>query len=56
MARDRKTEDLGDDFLDDIEAALAEDDEITEAEAEADETSGKFQAVLRALGVDEASV
>ena len=24
--------------------------------AEADETSGKFQAVLRALGVDEASV
>jgi molecular chaperone GrpE len=47
MARDRKTDDLDDGFLDDIEAALAEDAEITEAEAEADEA-----AALRAEAAD----
>lgn len=37
MAKERKGEDLDDAFLDDIEAILDEDEEVSEAEVEADE-------------------
>lgn len=60
MARERKTDDLDDAFLDDIEAVLDEDDEPSPAEIEADEVAAlKAEAadlkdrLLRALAETE---
>jgi len=39
MAKERKSDELDDGFLDDIEAILAEDEEVAESEIAADETA-----------------